>query len=172
MGARGLAIPEEVRDRSRPYVVVQFENSEFVSREPIENAHEPAAKGSAKYTPSAPPTPLGGGILSMGSISRAFDMAARSRSAGFGRGKLSLPGDRSGATTPKGEDKKEFFSGLTSLSGGASGKPSASEPVWKHEVTLCVSSTIHPIAVMCLKADDRIVLIFLATLSTSSRPFT
>lgn len=131
MSGRGLAIPQEYKDTSRPYVVVQFENSEFVSREPIESAFEPAAKGAAKYTPSAPPTPVGGGILSMGSISRAFDIAARSRTAGFGK-KLSLPGDRSGATTPKGEEKKEWLSGMTQA------KPSASEPVWKHEVTLYV----------------------------------
>jgi hypothetical protein len=162
MGGRGLAIPDDVRERSRPYVVVQFENSEFVSREPIENAHEPAAKGSAKYTPSAPPTPVGGGILSMGSISRAFDMAARSRSVGFGRGKLSLPGDRSGATTPKGEDKKEFFAGasggMSTLSAGAgsTSKPSASEPVWKHEVTLCVTATIPNNASPMI--DDRMTL--------------
>lgn len=158
MGGRNLAIPEAVRDTSRPYVVVQFENSEFVSREPIENALEPAAKGSAKYTPSAPPTPVGGGILSMGSISRAFDMAARSRSVGFGRGKLSLPEGRSGATTPRGEDKKEFFAqgatgGMSALSSAAAAKPSASEPVWKHEVTLCVDPP-HPSVQLHFEADN------------------
>ncbi|KAL7410380.1 kinase-like domain-containing protein [Mrakia frigida] len=124
MSARGLNIPSEAMATSRPYVVVTFENNEFVSREPIES-HEPTTKGVATYTPSAPPTPSSG-ILGIGSISRAFDMAARSRSAAMmGKTKLTLPGAKSGATTPKAtESRSEWL-----------GKPSACDPVWKHEVT-------------------------------------
>lgn len=128
MSARGLNIPTEAMSTSRPYVVVTFENNEFVSREPIES-HEPTTKGVATYTPSAPPTPSSG-ILGIGSISRAFDMAARSRSAAMmGKTKLTLPGAKdSGATTPKAtESRGEWL-----------GKPSACDPVWKHEVTLSV----------------------------------
>lgn len=125
MSARGLNIPSEAMATSRPYVVVTFENNEFVSREPIES-HEPTTKGVATYTPSAPPTPSSG-ILGIGSISRAFDMAARSRSAAvMGKTKLTLPGQKSGATTPKAaESRGEWL-----------GKPSTCDPVWKHEVTL------------------------------------
>jgi hypothetical protein len=126
MQARGLNIPPSSFANARPYVVVTFENNEFVSREPIA-ASEPTTKGVATYTPSAPPTPGGGG-LGLGSISRAFDMAARSRSAA-GKTKLTLPGSttKSGATTPtlKQAEKTEWM-----------GTPSAADPVWKHEVTL------------------------------------
>lgn len=137
--ARGLAIAPSASE-ARPYVVVTFENNEFVSREPIES-HEPSSKGVAVYTPSAPPTPSSG-ILGLGSLSKAFDLAARSRAAASGKTKLTLPGSSSSAsltkgaaagdkppTTPKAsaDEKKEWI-----------GKPPPSDPVWKHEVTLWV----------------------------------
>lgn len=126
MQARNLNIPDSVKETSRPYIVLTFENNEFVSREPIESFDEPATKGVATTNPSAPPTPLGG-ILGMGSISRAFDMAARSRSAAS-KVKLQMPGgDRGGATTPKATDEKKEW---------LSAKPSCRDPLWKHEVTL------------------------------------
>ncbi|CDZ98171.1 protein kinase sch9 [Phaffia rhodozyma] len=128
MEGRRLNIPPEGEATANPYVVLSFEGNDFVSRDPIESHDEPAVKGHPVSTPGAGPPSAGGGLLGMGSISRAFDLAARSRNSS--KVKLTLPGGReNGATTPKAgtAGKTEW---LTSTP-----RSSAKDPVWKHEVT-------------------------------------
>lgn len=128
MEARRLNIPPESESTSNPYVVISFEGNDFVSRDPIESHDEPAVKGHPVSTPGAGPPSAGGGLLGMGSISRAFDLAARSRNSS--KIKLTLPGKETGATTPK--------AGTAAKAEWLSAKVSARDPVWKHEVTLLV----------------------------------
>lgn len=108
--ARGLHVNTE--HEPQPYVVMQFEQNEFVSRTP----HTVTNPSHVPFT-TAQPQPVGrtssGGGL--GSITRAFADA-------MGRGK-----GKDGARTPKPEE------------GGAGswfGKPGPGDPIWKEEVTL------------------------------------
>ncbi|GMK59657.1 hypothetical protein CspeluHIS016_0802630 [Cutaneotrichosporon spelunceum] len=120
--ARGLQVNTE--HEPQPYVVMQFEQNEFVSRTP-----QPVSHPSHVPFTQSQPQPLGrttsGGL---GSITRAFADA-------MGRGK-----GKDGARTPKPED------------GGAGawfGKPGPGDPIWKEEVTfdLTQSSSVVLVSV-------------------------
>lgn len=105
--ARGLHVQPGATE-TQPYVVMQFEQNEFVSRTP----HAVSNPSHVPFT-TAQPQPLGrtssGGL---GSITRAFADA-------MGRGK----GKEGGNRTPKPEE-------------GWLGKPGLGDPIWKEEVTL------------------------------------
>ncbi|KAF8311143.1 Pkinase-domain-containing protein [Clavulina sp. PMI_390] len=121
--ARGLNVAS---NQSRPYVVVQFEQSEFVSREPIASEMEKEVKGKAgplSRTSSALALPSLAGaanasMMAGGGISRAFDKAAKATTAG----------------APPTTGSK--LSGIPSLFGVMS----PHNPVWKHEVSFDVTS--------------------------------
>lgn len=108
--ARGLHVQPGASE-TQPYVVMQFEQNEFVSRTP----HAVSNPSHVPFT-TARPQPLGrtssGGL---GSITRAFADAM-----GRGKGK-----ETSGNRTPKPEE-------------GWLGKPGLGDPIWKEEVTLWV----------------------------------
>lgn len=118
ISARGLAVSNASSADPQPYVVIQFEQNEFVSRPP----HPVSSPASVPFTTSTaqPVTP---GItrttsgLGIGTISRAFAEAV-------GRGK----GKREEIATPRAEEPKNGGSWL--------GRPGPGDPIWKEEVSL------------------------------------
>jgi len=119
--ARGLNVPSL---HSRPYVVVQFEHNEFVSREPtsdkdkeVKGIPQPLSRNSSSTALTA---------LAASGIARAFEAASRARSGTSTQSSsLSAGSGAHGASTPGG------------LLFGSSMSPH--NPVWKHEVSLYVS---------------------------------
>lgn len=98
---------------SKPYAVVQFEQNEFVGRDPIEET-EKEAKGIAT------------------NLSRQSSSTALSALTAMTIGKDGKGGQSNSLTSANGGAPK---SGLNGLFGS---RMSAMNPVWKHEVSLCV----------------------------------
>ncbi|WWD18777.1 hypothetical protein CI109_103232 [Kwoniella shandongensis] len=125
ISARGLAVSHSPEANPQPYVVIQFEQNEYISRPP----HPTTSPSSVPFTTSTA-QPVGGpgnltrstSGLGVGAISRAFADAV-------GRGKK---GDGSGAMTPKAEEP----SGTSWM-----GKPGPGDPIWKEEVNFDVTNT-------------------------------
>jgi hypothetical protein len=124
ISARGLAVSHSPSIQPQPYVVIQFEQNEFVSSPP-----RPVASPASVPFTTAQAQPMTPGHLTrsasglgVGTITRAFAEAV-----GRGRGKRDVP-DGSGAQTPRAEEP----------AGGGSwlGKPGPGDPVWKEEVAL------------------------------------
>lgn len=110
--ARGLNVKSL---QSRPYVVVQFENNEFVSRDPISDK-EKEVKGVAQpLSRNNSSTALTS--LAASGIARAFEAASRAT------GRLPPPPPSPGLEKPAG-----------GLLFGSTMSPH--NPTWKHEVTL------------------------------------
>jgi protein-serine/threonine kinase len=122
ISARGLAVSNSINSPPEPYVVMQFEQNEFVSRPP----HPVTSPASVPFTTSTAQPMVSGNLtrsssgLGVGTISRAFAEA-------MGRGKKK-DGEGSGAQTPRAEDPAG--------GGGWMGKPGPGDPVWKEEVSL------------------------------------
>jgi hypothetical protein len=113
--ARGL----HVTSSAKPYVVVQFEQNEFVSRDPTDEADK-----EVKGTPTAVATSSAMSALgAIGSKAAAAD-ATRRGSKGSNKSSNSSPA----SSVPS----------ASALAGGLFGRISAHNPVWKHEVSLCV----------------------------------
>ena len=124
ISARGLNVPSI---DSRPYVVVVFENNEFVSRDPTDEGDKEVrgvAINLSRTSSSVAISTLG----TIGSKAAAQEAALRTRrqsrvsnsSSNSAKSSLSVPGV-SGSRTP---------------SNGLFGRMSAHNPVWKHEVSL------------------------------------
>lgn len=114
--ARGLNVKSV---QSRPYVVVQFENNEFVSRDPISDK-EKEVKGVAQpLSRNNSSTALTS--LAASGIARAFEAASRAT------GRLPPPPPSPGLEKPAG-----------GLLFGSTMSPH--NPTWKHEVTFDVTS--------------------------------
>ena len=124
ISARGLNVPSI---DSRPYVVVVFENNEFVSRDPTDEGDKEVrgvAINLSRTSSSVAISALG----ALGPKAAAQEAALRTRrpsrvsnsSSNSAKSSLSLPGV-SGSRTP---------------SNGLLGRMSAHNPVWKHEVSL------------------------------------
>lgn len=117
ISAKGLAVSHGAA--SEPYVVMQFEQNEFISAGPLP-ASSPASIPFTTSTaqPMIPNLPRSSSALGVGTISRAF---ADAMSRGKGR-------KEEGMQTPKAEEP----------AGGGSwlGKPGPGDPVWKEEVAL------------------------------------
>ncbi|KAG8898490.1 hypothetical protein FRC00_002757 [Tulasnella sp. 408] len=114
--ARGLNVKSL---QSRPYVVVQFENNEFVSRDPISDK-EKEVKGVAQpLSRNNSSTALTS--LAASGIARAFEAASRAT------GRLPPPPPSPGLEKPAG-----------GLLFGSTMSPH--NPTWKHEVTFDVTS--------------------------------
>lgn len=110
ISARNLNVSSASEADPQPYVVMQFEQNEFVSRTP----HPVSNPAQVAFTQSQP-QPMSGRTASgsLGSITRAFSDA-------IGRKK----GETSGARTPKTEESTWL------------GRPGPGDPIWKEEVTL------------------------------------
>ncbi|KIK65502.1 hypothetical protein GYMLUDRAFT_56205 [Collybiopsis luxurians FD-317 M1] len=118
--ARGL----NVRSLSaRPYVVVQFEQNEFVSRDPTDETDK-EVKGIATNMVSKQPSSNAMNALA------AVDAAVKRRSGG------SAPGSKDNSPVSSVGSK-----GSSGLGGGLFGRLSAHNPVWKHEVSFDVTNS-------------------------------
>lgn len=121
--------------------MVEFEQSEFVSREPIANESEKEVKGKAgplSRTSSALQLPTLGANGGGAGISKAFENALKARVAAQG---LANGEDKEGPMTPR----PMYGNGATTPGGGLFGTMSGyglgatmspHNPVWKHEVSL------------------------------------
>jgi hypothetical protein len=140
ISARGLAVEQSSTSggaRPEPYVVVQFEQNEFVSRPALAgNEPEPQQQQSTTQSNSAasslgtktsiPRTNSYGPSLGIASISRAFADAAVLAS---------------GQTTPRATGSVAPMSpglGGSGFFGSKSSGSSAGDPVWKEDVSLYV----------------------------------
>jgi len=135
--ARGLNIATTL---AKPYVVVQFEQNEFVSRDPIDESERevrgiprPALGSRQNSYQVAPPPPVSAtpsnAMSALGAISDAHERRKGSSTSGS-----------SGNPSPSTSVKSSSSAGAprpTSLNNGIFGRI-ASSPVWKHEVSLYV----------------------------------
>ncbi|KAL7420623.1 Serine/threonine-protein kinase [Cryptotrichosporon argae] len=139
ISARGLNVGARVAasgaaDAPQPYVVMQFEQNEFVSRTPHPVATA-AAHQSVPFTQSQP-QPLSrqsSGLGGIGGIGRAFAEAVGGRKK-RDSSSSAAPSD-SGLQTPKVEEPASWL-----------GKPGPGDPIWKEEVTFDLTqatSVIH-----------------------------
>lgn len=123
ISARGLAVSHSPGANPQPYVVMTFEQNEFVSRPP----HPAASPASVPFT-TAQAQPVTPGHLTRSSSGLGVSTITRAFAEAVGRGKSKKDLDGSGAQTPRAEEP----------SGGGSwlGKPGPGDPVWKEEVSL------------------------------------
>jgi hypothetical protein len=136
LSARGLNVHSA---RACPYVVAEFENSEFVSRDPV---------GERGQTLKGAPTPApprerkdSHAAHALGAISFRAKQAAEAaaakvaaKTAAAGSSPSSAGSSKSGRGSPTGSTGSGSTS-ATSLFGSSA----AHSPTWKHEVVLCVS---------------------------------
>ncbi len=128
ISARGL---NTLSINSRPYVVVVFEDNEFVGRDPT-NEDDKEIRGVATNLSRTSSSVALSALGAVGSKAAAQEAALRTRrpspvsssSSNSTKSSLSVPGG-SGTRTP---------------SNGLLGRRSAHNPVWKHEVSLYVAS--------------------------------
>ncbi|CCL99436.1 uncharacterized protein FIBRA_01454 [Fibroporia radiculosa] len=130
--ARGLNVRSSA---SRPYVVVQFEQNEFVSRDPTDETDK-EVKGIATN-------------LSRNSSSNALSaLGALNKATATGRNS-SARGSQSGSPSSSNNSSLKTSALATGLFGS---RISATNPVWKHEVSFDVTSDL---SVITLNVYDR-----------------
>ncbi|KAK7061524.1 Non-specific serine/threonine protein kinase [Favolaschia claudopus] len=117
--ARGL----QVGPSAKPYVVVQFEQNEFVSRDPTEETEKEVKGTPTAVTVSNAMSALG----AIGSKAAAAAEAAVSRSRRGSKGSNKSSNSSPSSSVPNG-------------GGGLFGRISSHNPVWKHEVSFDVTS--------------------------------
>lgn len=121
VSARGLAVSHAADADPQPYVVMTFEQNEFVSRPP----RPTTSQASVPFT-QAQPTPMTPGNLTRSTSGLAVSTITRAFAEAVGRGKKK-DSEGTGAQTPRAEEP----------SGGSwFGKPGPGDPVWKEEVSL------------------------------------
>ncbi|EMD40811.1 hypothetical protein CERSUDRAFT_45181 [Gelatoporia subvermispora B] len=118
--ARGLNVRAS---NARPYVVVQFEQNEFVSREPTDETDKEVKGVATALSRNTSSTALS----ALGAIKDKASVSAASR-VGSAKG--------SGPSTPS----SSFSSGKPLANGVFGSRISAHNPVWKHEVSFDVTS--------------------------------
>ncbi|KAH7887955.1 kinase-like domain-containing protein [Phlebopus sp. FC_14] len=121
ISARGLNVPSI---RARPYVVVQFEQNEFVSRDPTDEMDK-EVKGTAT-------------TLSRASSSIALSSLSAIGGAPRPAGKSST--NTSPSSSVSSSSKSPSPTNPPSVTQGLFGRLSAHNPVWKHEVSFDVTS--------------------------------
>ncbi|TFK92216.1 Pkinase-domain-containing protein [Polyporus arcularius HHB13444] len=121
--ARGLNVRSSA---SRPYVVVQFEQNEFVSRDPT-GEDDKEVKGVATSTLSRNPSSTA--LSALGAISNKRNANGRAGSGGS-----------SGRASAQATPSSSLGSGKSQLSHLLGSRINAHNPVWKHEVSFDVTS--------------------------------
>lgn len=125
--ARGLNVRAS---SARPYVVVQFEQNEFVSRDPTDESDKEVKGTASALSSNIPRTSSSNAISALGAIgskAAAIDAAHR-------KGKRSIDSKDTSPASSVGSGKSSGSNGMMNgLFGGA--RPPHS-PVWKHEVSL------------------------------------
>ncbi|KAF8592617.1 kinase-like protein [Ramaria rubella] len=135
--ARGLHVQSS---HARPYVVVQFEQNEFVSREPTSESEKEVKGVATNMSRNGSSTALS--ALGAISIGKAFEAAARARATTTTTPPSSFSAPRSAlAPTKTSTSSAESASTSGTASPGVFGSGlSAHNPVWKHEVAFDVTS--------------------------------
>ncbi|KLO11260.1 kinase-like protein [Schizopora paradoxa] len=126
------------RAQPRPYVVVQFEQNEFISRDPIRE-HEREVKGVATaLSRNASSTAL----EALGAINaRAMEAANRRSKASNGKDGAGSGGSAGSSPSSTSSDKSARTLDSSAGGGGLFGRStSPHNPVWKHEVSFDVTS--------------------------------
>jgi hypothetical protein len=115
---------------ARPYVVVQFEQNEFVGRDPI-NESDKEVKGTATTLSR---NSSSSALSALGAIGTKviLDTAKRIKISG-----ISTPSSR--VPSPKPSPSSLAPPAAPPSTTTLFGRPSAHNPVWKHQVSLCVS---------------------------------
>ncbi|KAF8826531.1 hypothetical protein HHX47_DHR5000385 [Lentinula edodes] len=117
--ARGLNVRSMA---AQPYVVVQFEQNEFVSRNPTDETDKEVKGTATSLSLSRPSSSNAINALA------AVDAAVKRRSRGSSGSKDNSPVSSVGSKT-------------SALNGGLFGRLSAHNPVWKHEVSFDVTNS-------------------------------
>ena len=116
---------------SRPYVVVVFEDNEFVSRDPTDE-DDKEVRGVATNLSRTSSSVAINALGAVGSKAAAQDAASRTRRPS--------PVSSSSSNSAKSSHSVPGVSGTRTPSNGLLGRRSAHSPVWKHEVSLYVAS--------------------------------
>lgn len=128
------------RAQARPYVVVQFEQNEFISRDPIRE-HEREVKGVATaLSRNASSTAL----EALGAINaRALEAANRRNKVSNGKEGAGSGGSAGSSPSSTSSEKSGRTLDASAGVGGLFGRStSPHNPVWKHEVSLYVSQLL------------------------------
>ena len=119
---------------ARPYVVVQFEQNEFVSRDPTLESDKEVKGTAISLSRSLSSNPLGASKVAVQASGKNSKNSSKDPSPSSS---LATAKSSSQLLSPQQHQSKPFF-----------GRLSAHSPVWKHEVSLCVLLSlliIHPI---------------------------
>lgn len=160
ISARNLAVnTTDPNVPPEPYVVVQFDQNEFISRPalspsafapPEPPAPEPTTPNSASGKTPLPRTNSYGPSLGIASISRAFADAARRTTSKAGNKTPAAAGLNSGQTTPRAPpESPQLGSGAVSWAQ----KNTSADPVWKEDVSFDV--TASPGSILSISVYDR-----------------
>ncbi|KAI9512257.1 kinase-like domain-containing protein [Russula earlei] len=128
ISARGLNTPSF---NSRPYVVVVFENNEFVSRDPTDE-DDKEVRGVATNLSRTSSSIAISALGAVGSTAAALGSPSRTR--------RQSPVSSSSSNSAKSSLSVSGVSGTKTPSNGLIGRMSAHNPVWKHEVSFDVTS--------------------------------
>ncbi|KIY49586.1 putative serine/threonine protein kinase [Fistulina hepatica ATCC 64428] len=129
---------------SRPYVVVQFEHNEFISRDPIDETDKQVNSIPALAAPGTTTT-----TAAVSALGKALEAANGHRSA-------SSPNISSLVSSTK---RSSSDSSNGSKNGGLFSRPSSHNPVWKHGVSFDVT------------CSDSLITFNLYDRSTEDQPF-
>ncbi|KIM25943.1 hypothetical protein M408DRAFT_25836 [Serendipita vermifera MAFF 305830] len=150
--ARGLAVKSAL---SRPYVVVVYEQNEFISREPTHEG-EKEVKGkpnplsrqssSLNVTAPAPSSQLSSAMNVLGGIQKAFDIKPKvapstSKISESPETVAKLAGDAPGEGAVQSSSRSSSgSSGGSKVAKSTQSIHNAANPVWKHQVSFDVTS--------------------------------
>ena len=125
--ARGLSVKSP---NARPYVVVQFEQNEFISRDPTDEADR-EVKGTATSRHNS----TNSTSSAMNALGAIHDANIKASGKANGGSNNTSPASSYGSNKANG----------SSNGGGLFSRLSAHNPVWKHEVSLCVSVLLNSV---------------------------
>lgn len=156
--ARGLNLRSP---RARPYVVVQFEQSEFVSREPTSETEKEVKGVPVVLSRNTSSTALG----ALGAItkSRPYELAVSSRNRQSAPPSANSTPPSAFAGLPPGGASTTATAAAAESGLAALGR-SASNPIWKHEVSFDVMSEDSPITFNIYDRASEADAAFLGTL--------
>ncbi|KAK1228898.1 Serine/threonine-protein kinase [Marasmius sp. AFHP31] len=120
--ARGLSVKAPT---ARPYVVVQFEQNEFISRDPTDEADR-----EVKGTATSRHNPSNSTSSAMNALGAIHDANIKASAKANGSSKDTSPASSYGSNKANG----------SSNGGGLFSRLSAHNPVWKHEVSFDVTN--------------------------------
>jgi len=132
ISARGLNAPSI---KSRPYVVVVFENNEFVSRDPTDESDKEVRGVATNLSRASSSIAISAlGVLGPKTVGQDTPTLTRRQS----------PVSSSSSNSAKSSVSVPDVSGTRTPSNGLLGRRSAQTPVWKHEVSLYVDFLLSP----------------------------